>query len=215
MATPVWLHFDPTSGELNDTINVSADAHTGRKQRTYAGTVQGQGVTGASTINITQEPKANFVKFTQSQVSATKNGGQVNITGTSNSSKLNFTMLSGGDMTVTVSPTYTAAGKSTSNNTAIEGDPGATAEYSFTITVTVPENTTVDTRTATLKVEATGTTGDDPMTVTAQVNIVQAAGDAYLWLNTENTTTATVTIPQAGTPAQAVNVLSNVSWTVS
>ena len=69
MATPVWLHFDPTSGELNDTINVSADAHTGRKQRTYAGTVQGTGVTGASTINITQEPKANFVQFTQSQVS--------------------------------------------------------------------------------------------------------------------------------------------------
>ncbi|MBQ5476031.1 MAG: hypothetical protein IIT65_15475 [Lachnospiraceae bacterium] len=50
--------------------------------------------------------------------------------------------------------------------------------------------------------------------VTWQVNIIQAAGAAYLWVEKENQTSVTVNLSYTGTPAQTVDVISNTSWTV-
>ena len=61
----------------------------------------------------------------QSTATATKTGGTVTISGTSNSSKLTFT-LGTGDLAITLPATYTAAGSTVTNGAAITGDPGAT-----------------------------------------------------------------------------------------
>ena len=102
-----------------------------------------------------------------------------------------------------IAASYTAAGKSAANGSEIEGDPGAAAQYNFEVEVTVPENTTVDAVSRTVKVSNGGA-------VAAQIVLNQTAGDAFLNLDKE-----TITLPWEGTPAQVVNVDSNTSWNVS
>jgi GTP pyrophosphokinase len=62
-----------------------------------------------------------------------KGGGNVTITGKSNSSKLTFSWVGTSD--VTLPSKYEAAGEQTSNGSAIAGDPGATAEYEYNVTL--------------------------------------------------------------------------------
>lgn len=147
---------------------------------------------------VTQAGRTEFV--TVSDVSAPKGGGNVTITGKSNSSKLNFA-LGAGDITVTLPASYSAGGATTTNNTAITGDPGASAEFSFSITIEIPKNTTVATKSRKITVTAAG--GQ-----IATANISQAAGDPTL-----SVTPATVTLDAEGT-AVAVSVTSNTNWSV-
>lgn len=202
MAKPSWLNTSPASGSGNGTISNSSSVHTGRVKREGIVTVQGSGVAAASTYKVIQTPKAEFVSFDNgTSMSVQKNGGVVTITGKSNSSKLNFEWVGSGN-NVIIPAKYTAAGEDTSNNAAITGDPGATAEFEWNIELSFPENTTIDVVSRTLKVVANG--GQ-----TAQIAISQAAGDAYL-----SVAPTEITIPQDGS-AVSVTVTSNTSWTVS
>lgn len=97
---------------------------------------------------------------------------------------------------------YKAGGITTNNGTAIEGDPGAASEFSFTIELDFPKNDTIGDITRTLVVTANGGQA-------TQIAIVQAAGDARLSVSPTE-----ITIPQDGS-AISVTVTSNTSWTVS
>lgn len=202
MAKPSWLTVSPTTGSGDGTINNSASVHTGRVQRTGTVTVQGSGIASPATYTVVQEPKGEFVSFTDgTSMAIDKSGGTVTITGTSNSAKLTFSWVgSGAD--VSLPDTYSANGATTSNGAAITGDPGASNQFAFSLTLTVPENGTVSTVTRVLKVTANG--GQY-----AQISMEQAAGDPTLSLSTDS-----ITIPQDGT-AVSVTVTSNTSWTVS
>lgn len=202
MAKPAWLTVDPSTGSGNGTISNSASAHTGRVARTGTVTVTGTGVATPATYQVTQTPKAEFASFDDGEsMAAGKAGGTVTVTGKSNSSKLTFSWA-GTVSDVSIPASYTAAGTTTSNGTAITGDPGATAEYAFSIALTFPANTTVSEITRSLIVTCNGSQS-------AQIAIVQSAGDATLSVSPSE-----ITIPQAGT-AQTVTVTSNTSWTVS
>ena len=202
MAKPAWLTVDPSTGSGNGTISNSASAHTGRVARTGTVTVTGTGVATPATYTVTQTPKAEFASFDDGEsMAAGKAGGTVTVTGKSNSSKLTFSWA-GTVSDVSIPASYTAAGTTTSNGTAITGDPGATAEYAFSIALTFPANTTVSEITRSLIVTCNGSQS-------AQIAIVQSAGDATLSVSPSE-----ITIPQAGT-AQTVTVTSNTSWTVS
>ena len=202
MAKPAWLTVDPSTGSGNGTISNSASAHTGRVARTGTVTVTGTGVATPATYTVTQTPKAEFASFDDGEsMAAGKAGGTVTVTGKSNSSKLTFSWA-GTVSDVSIPASYTAAGTTTSNGTAITGDPGATAEYAFSIALTFPANTTVSEITRSLIVTCNGSQS-------AQIAIIQAAGDASLSVSPSE-----ITIPQAGT-AQTVTVTSNTSWTVS
>lgn len=206
MAKPAWLTITPQSGNGNDTVAYSATEHTGRVARTYVSTIVNAKIDDC-TVNVSQTPKAEFVTI-QSTASPSKVGGPLSITGTSNSAKLTFSWKQSPAPTlvVDVPAQYTAGGQSTNNGSAIQGDPGATASYDFSVSLTIPENATVGALTATLVVTAEG--GQS-----AQCVITQAAGDPYLWVEAENQTEASITIPQDGS-AVNVNVLSNDAWTV-
>lgn len=202
MAKPSWLVVNPLSGSGNGTISNSSTAHTGRVARTGTVTVQGVGVSTPSTYQVTQTPKAEFCSFDNgSGMSAPKAGGPLTIAGKSNSSKLTFSLGTGGDISISLPGTYSANGTTTNNGTAITGDPGAIAEYPFSLALTLPANTTINEKTKNIIVTAAG--GQS-----AQITVTQAAGDATLTVSP-----AAVTIPQDGS-AVSVTVTSNTTWTV-
>lgn len=196
----------PNSGSGDTELKVKAQkANQGnRTVQTATYTVQAQnGPSKTLTANL--EAANEFVKFTNGTTQAVdKGGGVITITGTSNSTKLTFTKGSGDIVTADItSITYQAAGKSTVNGTAIEGDPGATASYNFTLTLNAAANTTVNARSQQITVKANSTS------VTATITLNQTAGDPTLSINPE-----TITVPQDGSEV-SVQVTTNTTFTVS
>lgn len=204
MAKPVWLKLSTTSGSGNGVIGNSADVHTGRVARIGVVTVQGAGISTPSTYNVQQTAKAEFVSFDNgSEMSAPKAGGTLTVTGVSNSSKLTFSIVEGGKFVIELPAKYAVDGAETSNGTVITSDPGANAEFAFSIELDIPANLTINERKTSILVTANGAQ-------TAQIAIVQAAGDPTLVLDKHE-----ITIPQAGTPVVMVTVTANCPWTVS
>jgi len=201
MSYASWLTPSKTSGSGNDTVSFSATEHTGRTARTTTATFSASGVE-SKVLSVTQSGKSEFVTI-DSAASVSKSGGSVTISGTSNSSKLTFSETGTDGIGITLPASYTANSVSTSNGAAISGDPGATQQYSFSITITnIAANTSTSSKTSQITVT--------PNSGTAAVcNITQAAGDAYLTISPD-----TITIPAAGT-AQSVSVSSNTSWSIS
>ncbi len=202
MAKPSWLNVTPASGSGNGSISNSASAHTGRVARTGTVTVTGVGVGVPATYKVTQTPKEEFASFDNgAEMSAPKSGGAVTVTGKTNSSKLTFRW--NGEVTdVTIPETYQANGTATNNGEAIADDPGAKAEFAFSIEFTFPANATIEEVDRVLIVEANGGQSQ-------QITIKQAAGDATLSVEPTE-----ITIPQDGS-AVSVQVTSNTNWTVS
>ena len=206
MAYASWANPNKTSGNGNDTVSWSASEHTGREARQTYATFTASGVSPSPQLTIIQSGKTEFVSFTSSTAAVDKAGGTLTITGTSNSSKLTFTLTSTNGIGLTLPATYTANSVSTNNGAAITGDPGATQQYSFSITFTgIGENTTTSSRTSQITVTPNSGSSD-----AVTCDITQAAGDAYLTISPN-----TITIPAAGTPAQSVTVSSNTNWSIS
>lgn len=202
MAKPGWLTVSPMSGSGNDTLQNTATPHTGRLSRTGTVTVTGVGVSQPKTYKVNQEPKAEFISIDNgSSMAADKGGGKVTVSGKSNSAALTFAWV-GEAHEATIAEQYTASGKPTNNTEAIEGDPGATGEYTWSVELTLPANTTVEQVDRTLKVS-------NGSNVAQQIVIEQTAGDATLSLSETE-----ITIPADGS-AVSVTVTSNTSWTVS
>lgn len=202
MAKPSWLTVTPGSGSGNGVLQNMGSVHTGRLVRSGVVTVTAVGVAQPKTYNVTQEAKPEFITIDNgADMAADKGGGKVTVTGKSNSAALTFAWV-GDDLEATIAAQYTAGGKSTDNGAEIEGDPGATAEYDISLSLTFPENTTVDEVTRTLKVTAEG--GQE-----VQIAIKQAAGDAYITVEPTE-----ITLEADGT-AVSVAVKSNTQWTAS
>ena len=202
MAKPSWLSINPSTGSGNGTISNTATAHTGRVQRSGTVTVTGNGVSTPVTYKVTQEAKAEFAQFSNGpEMAAPKSAGKVTVTGKSNSSKLTFSFV-GDSKEVELPAKYTAAGAEVDNGTAITGDPGASAEFNFSVELDLPMNDTIEEVERTVSVTANGGQA-------AQIVIKQAAGDARLAVEP-----AEITIPQDGS-AVSVEVSSNTSWTVA
>lgn len=203
MAKPSWLSINPSTGSGNGTIANSSTAHTGRVARTGIVTVTAVGVSTPSTYKVTQEAKPEFVSFNNgAEMAADKKAGKVTVSGKTNSSKLTFSFLDNDGNGVEIPAKYTAAGVAVNNGAAIEGDPGATAEFTFSVELDIPLNDTVEEIERTLVATANGGQA-------TQIVIKQTAGDARI-----KVTPTEITIPQDGS-AVSVTVESNTSWTVS
>lgn len=201
MAYSSWLSPSKTSGSGNDTVNVSAlSSNTGRNSRSTNVTFSAANCEDV-VRTVVQAGKAETTTIT-STASVVKAGGTVTISGTSNSSKLTFS-LGTGDLSLTLPSTYTAAGNSTNNGAAISGDPGATQEYAFSIVFTVGENTSISSLSKQIIVTDNG--GH-----TATCTLTQAAGDAYLTV-----TPTSVEIPWDASESKSFSVSSNTNWTIS
>ena len=202
MAKANWLKVNPSQGSGDATVNVSSTAeHTGRKARTTTLTWKAANVVDV-VRNVSQagKPEKDALVF-DSAASADKGGKLVTISGVSNSAKLTFSFGSGDLTDITLPSTYTANSVSTSNGTAISGDPGAAAEYNFSIAITVPANNEITAKTRQVIVEDEG--GNR-----AICTLTSAAGDAYVTVQE-----GTIELDYHGTPV-TWTVESNTTWTI-
>lgn len=200
MAKASWVKVNPQSGSGDATVNVSSTAeHTGRVVRTTILTWKAANVQDVQrTVN--QAGKPEYVDIADA-ASADKAGKVVTISGVSNSRSLTFSLGTGDLTDITLPATYTANSMNTSNGATISGDPGAAAEYNFSISITVPANN--ETAAKSRQIIVTDEAGhQDVCTLTS------AAGDAYVTVQE-----GTIELDYLGTPVPWT-VESNTTWTI-
>lgn len=199
-----FVTFNPGSGDGDQVVTVSCEKYEGRVQRTLQVEFGAESGSVKKSATINQSPAAEFVKIDPT-ASVGKEGGTVTINGTSNSTKLTFSLTPDEThpLTLQIPASYQAAGKATNNGATIADDPGATGAFSFSIVFPdIAENTNVNDLVNTLKVTAEG--GQ-----TANTVITQAAGDPFLEIDKN-----VINLDANGTP-QTINVNSNIRWTIT
>lgn len=199
MAKASWLNVSPTSGSGNANVNVSTQqSHTGRNARTTTLTWKAANVQNV-VRNVSQSGKPEYVDIDDA-ASASKEGKVVTISGVSNAAKLTFA-LGTGNLDISLPSSYTANSVSTSNGAAISGDPGAAAEYNFSISINVPANTGISEQTR--QIIVTDGAGHEDVCL-----LTLAAGDPYITI-----AEGTIELDWQGTPV-TVEVKSNTTWTI-
>lgn len=200
MAKANWLKVNPSQGSGDATINVSStSAHTGRKARTSVLTWKAANVADV-VRNVSQAGKPEYVDVADA-ASADKGGKVVTISGVSNSAKLTFSFGTGNLTDITLPTTYLANSVNTSNGAAISGDPGASAEYNFSISINVPANNDIAAKTRQIIVEDEAGHRDVCL-------LTSAAGDAYVSVQE-----GTIELDYLGTPVPW-SVESNTTWSI-
>lgn len=201
MAKANWVNINPSSGNGDATVNVSATQYTGRLARSSNADFNGVGMDTPAVLAILQQSKSEFVNFGESVYSVSNESGSVIISGLSNSSELTFSIQTGGSLSISLPDTFTADGSIVENGGSIPNDIGASHQYTFSFTIDYPENVTVQELTAIINVvTAEG--------LSASTIISQSPAPPELTL-----TPSSVTINSNG-DAVTVQVSSNTSWTV-
>lgn len=207
MATiPSYLSWVPKTGTGNAQIKInSVSPYKGRSNRTTIISGKIVGKSNSVTVTVVETAAAEYITPGGLSINVAKGGETIHVTGKSNSKILTFKWKTNFGISDVTSYKVNSSVSATSG-TAITGDPGATGEYTYDVTIVVPKNETITTRSATLEIKGEGST------VVKTITITQALGDSYLYLNSQGTTTATVTIPKGG-GEQTLSVLSNDEWT--
>lgn len=196
-----FVTLDKDGGNGDGTVTASANSNnTGRNARQVNFTFSAVGVS-PSVRTIMQRGKGEATSI-QASAAAQKTGQTLTLTGTSNSSKLTFSKGTD-NIGLTIPSTYLANTVPTNNGAAIAGDPGATAEYPFSIQFEVPANTDVDPKTCQIVVTDDGGTAHTCL-------ITLAAGDAYLTVGQPSGE-----LPWDGSSSITVSVQSNTTWEIS
>lgn len=207
MATiPSYLSWVPKTGTGNAEITInSTTPYKGRSNRTTEIPGKIVGKSNSVTVTVVEIAAAEYIIQDTPLINVSKDGETIHVTGKSNSKILTFEWKSNFGLPAVTS--YKVNGSVTATSgTAISGDPGAKAEYTYDVTIVVSKNETIVARGAALEIKGEGAS------VVKAVTIIQALGDSYLYLNSQGTTTATITIP-AGGGTQTLKVLSNDKWT--
>lgn len=173
MAKPKWITIGTAEGSMNGSSEITAAAYTGRVAR--EGTITGTTAGGASdTTAVSQVGAAEAIIITTKTYSADKVGQNITIHGKSNSADLNIVV---GDSTIPGLVYKLAVAGVTdeswngNSDISVDGDPGASAMYDFTLTVTVPENKSESARVAKFAVK-----NANADVTSGEITINQAAG---------------------------------------
>lgn len=172
MAKPKWITIGTTEGSMNGSSEITAAAYTGRVAR--EGTITGTTAGGATdTTAVSQVGAAEVITIETISYSAVAIGQNVTIQGRSNSANLvcQFPTTEGTLPVKLAVAGVTDESWNGNSDTAVDGDPGASAIYDFTITVTIPENKSESTRE--FKSVVMNAVGD---VASEEVKITQAAG---------------------------------------
>lgn len=172
MAKPEWITIGTVEGSMNGSSEITAAAHTGRVAREGNITVTTAG--GVTDTTAVSQIGANEVIIVDKlEYAATAIGQNVTIHGRSNSANLvcRFETADGSLPVKLAVAGVTDESWDGFKDTAVDGDPGASAMYNFTITVTIPENKTDSVRE--FKSVVMNAVGD---VYSEEVTITQAAG---------------------------------------
>lgn len=196
---------NPSTGSGDTTLQVKAEtANRGNRVAQIATfEVEGAGVTEKKQFVAKHLPADEFIEFDNKNPAVDKGGGTVTLTGKSNSSKITFSKGTGDIISANiVAIKFTANGAGATSGTAISGDPGAKAKYSFSLTLTAAANETIKSRTQ--QIIATANGGQKTTTT-----LNQTAGDPFI-----EVTPTSIDVPQDGTAVQ-VTVDTNTTFTVT
>lgn len=210
----------PDSGSGNATLNISATKNTGRNSRTV--TISAREASGTLTssnnLSISQDGAEEFITIS-SVGTAVKDGGNVNVIFTSNSRSFIARVdapvgySSQTPVIKSIDVNGSAVSISGTNNITVTptGDPGATAQYTVTMVVTIPANTA----TSVVKYPVTITS-----TTTASINgtgnINQAGADKYLkFVNSNGEEISSISVDADGTAVNSARISSNIAWTLT
>lgn len=196
---------NPSTGSGDTTLQVKAEtANRGnRVAQTATFKVEGTGVAEKKQFVAKHLPAAEFIGFDNTSPAVDKGGGTVTLTGKSNSQKITFSKGTGGIIGADIAQIkFTANGAEATSGTAISGDPGAKAKYSFSLTLTAAANETIKARTQQIIATANG-----GQKATATLN--QTAGDPFI-----EVTPTSIDVPQDGSEVQ-VTVDTNTTFTVT
>jgi uncharacterized repeat protein (TIGR02543 family) len=204
MAKDSWLTVNPMSGKGNATLSNSGTLHTGRLIRSTTVTASVIGLNAGKSYAVNQEPSLESIVFDKTSFNVSEDASTVTITGKSNSPKITFSLDTGNNIPITLPTTYTANEVETSNGSAIAGDPGAKAEFSFSIAISIPKNT-VGQRVGKIlavgsdveiKAQATITQATSSYTVSyAKGDYIDTINKTSEKVNYGGTATATATLP--------------------
>lgn len=195
----------PSTGSGDTTLQVKAEtANRGNRIAQIATfEVEGTGVAEKKQFVAKHLPANEFIEFDNTKPAVDKGGGTITLTGKSNSQKITFSKGAGDIILASlVAIKFTANGAGATSDTAIPGDPGAKAKYSFSLTLTAVANETIQARTQQIIATANG-----GQKATATLN--QTAGDPFI-----EVTPTSIDVPQSGSTVQ-VTVDTNTTFTVT
>lgn len=196
---------NPSTGSGDTTLQVKAEtANRGNRVAQIATfEVEGIGVVEKKQFVAKHLPAEEFIKFDNTKPAVDKHGDTITLTGQSNSSKITFSKGTGDIIEANIAAIkFTANGAEATSGTAISGDPGAKAKYSFSLTLTAAENETIEARTQQIIATANG-----GQKATATLN--QTAGDPFI-----EVIPTSIDVPQNGSTVQ-VTVDTNTTFTVT
>lgn len=168
---PSDIKITPLSGSGDSSVSMTMEEYTGRVAKpTREVWVYDTEDTVSDMVEVDQYPKTEFIGLNDPLTfSVVALGGEITVTGTSNSSALKpvefdealkFELSINGEVQSSWSP----------DNPIVTGDIGADEEYSFSLKVTVPENQTTSQKPWTFQLS------NNAQIVTATITINQAAG---------------------------------------
>ena len=195
----------PSTGSGDTTLQVKAEiANRGNRVAQIATfEVEGAGVTEKKRFVAKHLPADEFVEFDNKNPAVDKGGGTITLTGKSNTTKITFSKGIGDIIKADIAAIkFIANGAEATNGTAITGDPGAKAKYSFSLTLTALANETIKPRTQ--QIIATSSGGQK---ATSTLN--QTAGDPFI-----EVIPTSIDVPQNGSTVQ-VTVDTNTTFTVT
>lgn len=195
----------PSTGSGDTTLQVKAEtANRGNRVAQIATfEVEGAGVAEKKQFVAKHLPANEFIAFDNKSPAVDKGGGIITLTGESNSTKITFSKGTGNIIGANiVAIKFVANGAEAISGTAISGDPGAKAKYSFTLTLTAAANETIKARTQ--QIVATANGGQK-----ATATLTQTAGDPFI-----EVAPTSIDVPQDGSTVQ-VTVDTNTTFTVT
>lgn len=196
---------NPSTGSGDTTLQVKAEtANRGNRVAQIATfEVEGTGVATKKQFVAKHLPAAEFIEFDNKSPAVDKGGGTITLTGKSNSPKITFSKGTGDIISANIEAIkFTANGTQATSGTAISGDPGAKAKYSFSLTLTAAANETIKARTQQIVALANG--GQK-----ATTTLNQTAGDPFI-----EVAPTQIDVPQDGSAVQ-VTVDTNTTFTVT
>ena len=148
MAIPSWISLGTSSGSMNMNVNVATESHHGRINR--SGTITGTTAGGTtSSCAVTQYASTETLSVDKNNFTSIAVGSTISITGLSNSANLKIvpdsSIISGVTYDLSIGSTLDSSWNG-NTDTTVDGDPGASDTYRFTIRVYIPENKSLDQR---------------------------------------------------------------------
>lgn len=195
----------PSTGSGDTTLQVKAETVNRGNRVAQLATfeVEGTGVATKKQFVASHLPAAEFIEFDNKKPAVDKGGGTVTLTGKSNSEKITFSKGTGNIIGASLEAIkFTANGVEAKSGTAISGDPGAKAKYTFSLTLTAAANATIEARTQ--QIIATASGGQK-----ATATLSQTAGDPFI-----EVAPTRIDVPQDGSAVQ-VTVDTNTTFTVT